>query len=253
MESGTENPPYHAPRAFTRLTIPTPSRAASTRFYSLGARLALCDISAPPMELLYETLSAMALCQVVDVGDSNAVDNFVDQVVVYYGGIDLVFNCAGVNPTPIPLEETSDKYFDKLVNANLKGVFKVTRACIPHLARSPSPAIVNVSSILGTRGSAKQSVYCATKWAVIGLTKSLALELGPRGIRVNCVAPGEVDTPTNAEMVQGGDDARERMRGKNALGRLGTPEDVVDVVVFLMSEGARYMNGSVVEVDGGMM
>jgi NAD(P)-dependent dehydrogenase (short-subunit alcohol dehydrogenase family) len=187
----------------------------------------------------------------VDVGNSDDVDEFVSRAVSDYGSIDFVFNCAGVNPTPIPLEETSDEYFDRLVNANLKGVFNVTRACVPYLARSAYPSIVNVSSILGTHGSAQQSVYCATKWGLIGLTKSLALELGPRGIRVNCVAPGEVDTPTNAEIMQGGD-AQERMKEKNALGRLGLPQDVVDVVVFLMSEGARYMNGSVVEVDGGM-
>ena len=196
-------------------------------------------------------VSIEALCAVVDVGNAEEVDEFVSRAVADLGGVDFVFNCAGVNPTPIPLEETSDEYFDRLVNANLKGVFNVTRACVPSLARSAYPSIVNVSSILGTRGSPQQSVYCATKWGLIGLTKSLALELGPRGIRVNCVAPGEVETPTNAEIMRGGD-AQERMKEKNALGRLGLPQDVVEVVVFLMSEGARYMNGSVVEVDGGM-
>ncbi|OSS45513.1 hypothetical protein B5807_10156 [Epicoccum nigrum] len=228
-------------------------RAAAAKFHELGANLALCDIDANSLKSLAESLpnSAHALCAVVNVGNSEHVDDFVSRACSDFGGIDMVFNCAGVNPSPIPLEETSDEYFDRLVNANLKGVFNVTRACVPYLAHSLSPAIVNVSSILGTRGSAQQSVYCATKWAVVGLTKSLALELGPRGIRVNCVAPGEVETPTNAEIVQGGD-AQERMKGKNALGRLGLPRDVVEVVVFLMGEGARYMNGSVVEVDGGM-
>jgi NAD(P)-dependent dehydrogenase (short-subunit alcohol dehydrogenase family) len=96
-----------------------------------------------------------------------------------------------------------------------------------------------------------QSVYCTTKFGLIGMSKSLALELGPRGIRVNCVAPGYIDTPTNAGIVKGGE-AVERMRVGNALERLGTPEEVADVVAFLMGEGARYMNGSVVEIDGGL-
>ena len=252
MESGTQNL-LTTPCALNKLTTPTTSRAATVRFSSLGADLALCDINANSLKSLAESLpeSVEALCAVVDVGDSEEVDEFVSRAVSDLGGIDFVFNCAGVNPTPIPLEETSDEYFDRLVNANLKGVFNVTRACVPHLAHSAYPSIVNVSSILGTRGSAQQSVYCATKWGLIGFTKSLALELGPQGIRVNCVAPGEVETPTNAEIMQGGD-AQERMKEKNALGRLGMPQDVAEVVVFLMSEGARYMNGSVVEVDGGM-
>ena len=165
------------------------------------------------------------------------------------GKIDFVFNCAGVNPTSIPLEDTSDAYWDRLVNTNLKGVFLVTRACLPHFSRGS--AIVNVASICGIRGSALQSVYCTTKFGLIGMSKSLALELGPRGIRVNCVAPGYINTPTNAGIVKGGD-AVERMRMGNALERLGTPEEVADVVAFLMGEGARYVNGSVVEIDGGL-
>lgn len=165
------------------------------------------------------------------------------------GNIDYVFNCAGVNPTSIPLEDTPDAYWDKLVNTNLKGVFLITRTCLPHLTRGS--AIVNVSSISGIRGSALQSVYCTTKFGLIGMSKSLALELGPRGIRVNCVAPGYIDTPTNAGIVKGGA-AVERMKTGNALERLGSPEEVADVVVFLMGKGARYVNGTVVEIDGGL-
>lgn len=161
----------------------------------------------------------------------------------------MVFNCAGINPTSIPLEDTPDEYWDKLVNVNLKGVFNVTRAAIPHLKSGAS--FVNVSSISGIRGSAMQAVYCTTKFGLIGFSKSMALELGPKGIRVNCVAPGYIDTPTNAGIVKGGE-AVERMRYGNALERLGTPEEVADVVAFLFGEGARYVNGSVVEIDGAI-
>jgi NAD(P)-dependent dehydrogenase (short-subunit alcohol dehydrogenase family) len=170
-------------------------------------------------------------------------------VIQKFGAIHHVFNCAGINPTSIPLEETTDEYWDRLVSVNLKGVFNVTRAVIPHLKSGAS--FVNVSSISGIRPSAQQAVYCTTKYGLIGFSKSMALELGPRGIRTNVVAPGYIDTPTNAGIVKGGE-AVEKMVNGNALGRLGTPEEVADVVCFLFGEESRYMNGSVVEIDGGI-
>lgn len=217
---------------------------------SLGANISLCDINADNLQAVQQEESpTLRYTQIVDVGNTEQVKSFVAATVERFGKIDHVFNCAGVNPTSIPLEETSDEYWDKLVNTNLKGVFLVTRACLPHLTRGST--IVNVSSVSGIRGSALQSVYCTTKFGLIGMSKSLALELGPRGIRVNCVAPGYINTPTNAGIVKGGE-AVERMRTGNALERLGTPEEVADVVAFLMGDESRYVNGSVVEIDGGL-
>jgi NAD(P)-dependent dehydrogenase (short-subunit alcohol dehydrogenase family) len=216
---------------------------------SLGASLSLCDINTPSLEAVASECATPTLTQQVDVGSTSQVQSFVSATLHKFSKIDYVFNCAGVNPTSIPLEETTDEYWDKLINTNLKGVFLVTRTCLPHLSRGSS--IVNVASISGIRGSAMQSVYCTTKFGLIGMSKSLALELGPRGIRVNCVAPGYIDTPTNAGIVKGGE-AVERMRKGNALERLGTPEEVADVVAFLFGEGSRYVNGSVVEVDGAI-
>ncbi|KAJ4379121.1 hypothetical protein N0V86_005164 [Didymella sp. IMI 355093] len=224
-------------------------RATALKLSFLGAKLSICDLNESFLSSLASETQTQTYTQAVDVGNTQQVNSFVSNTVQQLGKIDHVFNCAGVNPTSIPLEVTSDAYWDKLVNTNLKGVFLVTRACVPHLSRGS--AIVNVSSVSGLRGSALQSVYCTTKFGLIGMSKSLALELGPRGVRVNCVAPGYIDTPTNAGIVKGGE-AVERMRMGNALERLGTPEDVADVVAFLMGEGARYMNGSVVEVDGGL-
>jgi NAD(P)-dependent dehydrogenase (short-subunit alcohol dehydrogenase family) len=216
---------------------------------SLGATISVCDLNVSALETLASELSPPTYARQVNVGDSEQVNSFVAATIARLGRIDYVFNCAGVNPTSIPLLDTTDEYWDKLVNTNLKGVFLVTRACLPHLARGSS--IVNVSSISGIRGSALQSVYCTTKFGLIGMSKSLALELGPQGIRVNCVAPGYIDTPSNAGIVKGGE-AIERMRMGNALERLGTPEEVADVVAFLFGEEARYVNGAVLEIDGGV-
>ncbi|KAF2253672.1 NAD(P)-binding protein [Trematosphaeria pertusa] len=220
---------------------------------SLGATLALCDINYDNLEATRKLCSSSSpttpYIDDVDVSAKAEVVKFVDTTVQKLGALHHVFNCAGVNPTSIPLEETTDEYWDKLVDTNLKGVFHVTRAAIPHLA--PGASFVNVSSISGIRPSALQAVYCTTKYGLIGFSKCMALELGPRGIRTNVVAPGYIDTPSNAGIVKGGE-AVERMRNGNALGRLGTPEEVADVVAFLFSEEARYVNGSVVEIDGGI-
>jgi len=216
---------------------------------SLGASVALCDIDVSSLEAVAAACPTPSLAQRVDVGSTEDVQVFVNAILANLGKIDYVFNCAGVNPTSIPLEETSDAYWDQLVNTNLKGVFLITRTVLPHLQRGAS--IVNVSSISGIRGSAMQSVYCTTKFGLIGMTKSLALELGPRGIRVNCVAPGYIDTPSNAGIVKGGEFV-EKMRMGNALERLGTPEEVGDVVAFLFGEESRYVNGAVLEIDGGV-
>ncbi|KAI1473657.1 3-oxoacyl-reductase [Daldinia eschscholtzii] len=229
-------------------------RGTAVKLHSLGAILAITDINEAG---LAETLALCAggsnsehhTSHVLDVSNSTNVNNRVAQVVAKYGHIDHVFNCAGVNPTSTSLIETSEAHFDKLISVNLKGMFNVTKATIPHMT-APGGSYVNVSSISGWNPDAGTAVYCATKFGVIGFSKCMALELGPKGIRVNIVAPGYIDTPTNAGIVRGTPEARQRMEQGNALGRMGTPEDIAGVVAFLMSDEARYMNGSVVGVDG---
>lgn len=136
-----------------------------------------------------------------------------------------------------------------MISTNLKGLFNITRASIPHL--KSGACFVNVSSIAGLGATSGFAVYCATKYGIIGFSKCMALELGPRGIRTNVVAPGYIDTPTNAGVVKGAEAVKE-MEGAISLGRFGTAEEVADVVVFLMGEESKYMNGSVVEVHGGV-
>lgn len=186
----------------------------------------------------------------MDVTSKEDVELRVSEVVSTLGRLDHVFNCAGINPTNYALTETTDEYWDTLVNVNLKGLYLVTRATIPHIA-TPGGSYVNVSSVCGLYPQALQAIYCATKHGVIGFSKSMALELGSQGVRTNVVAPGYINTPTNSGVVRGGEYVTCMEEG-NSLGRLGTPEEVADVVAFLMSEDARYMNGSVVEIHGGL-
>ncbi|KAF3049668.1 hypothetical protein E8E11_009341 [Didymella keratinophila] len=154
-------------------------RATVLKLSSLGAKLAICDLNESSLSSLTSETQTQIFMQAVDVGNTSQVNSFVSNTIKELGKIDYVFNCAGVNPTSIPLEDTPDAYWDKLVNTNLKGVFLVTRACLPYLSRGS--AIVNVSSISGIRGSALQSVYCTTKFGLIGMSKSLSRWNSGRG------------------------------------------------------------------------
>jgi NAD(P)-dependent dehydrogenase (short-subunit alcohol dehydrogenase family) len=226
-------------------------RATAIKLSQLGATLTLTDINPSSLS---ETLS---LCEggdhfisAFDIGSTEASNAFVASIIKKYSKISHIFNCAGVNPTSLSTVSITDEYWDKLLTTNLKGLFNITRACIPHLKSGAS--FVNVSSIAGIRPTAGFAVYCASKYGVIGFSKCLALELGPKGIRTNIVAPGYVDTPTNASVVAG-KDAVESMEKQVSFGRMGTPDEVADLVVFLFGDESRYMNGSVVEINGGLV
>lgn len=229
-------------------------RATSVKMAVLGANLAICDINEASLRATAEMCANEQSkqshhVQAFDVVDTTAANNFVAAVMAKFGRIDHIFNCAGINPTQMALETVTDEYFFKLMNTNVKGTFNITRACIPHLKTGAS--FVNASSISGIRPSAGTAVYAATKAALIGFSKSMALELGPKGIRTNVVAPGGIHTPTNASVVAGAASVQ-AFADKVALGRLGTAEEVADVVAFLFGPEARYMNGSVIEVNGGL-
>ena len=185
-------------------------RATAIQMAREGAILASADINTDTLAKTLEEVSNASpnykdghTMYKVDVRSTEAVDKLVRAVVKDDDGraINHVFNCAGVSPTNINIEQTSDEYWDRLVDTNLKSVFTMTRACLPHMESGSS--FVNVSSVSGLHPSEGQSVYCTTKYAVIGFSKSMALELGPRGIRVNVVCPGAIDTPTNNSVHQG--------------------------------------------------
>ncbi|KAF7186905.1 3-oxoacyl-[acyl-carrier-protein] reductase FabG [Pseudocercospora fuligena] len=226
-------------------------RATAIKMASHGSTLALSDIN---MKGLEETRS---LCQnsenhsiaTLDVGSSSAVNEYIEKIGEGKK-VDFVFNCAGVNPTAYELTETTDAYWDKLTNTNLRGTYNITRACIPKMSAGSS--LVNVSSIMGTSVAPKYAIYCATKWGIVGFTKAMALELGPKNIRINAVAPGYIDTPSNAGVVAGAEAVKEQ-ESKVAMGRMGTAEEVADVVCFLFGDEARYVTGSVVEIHGGRL
>lgn len=217
---------------------------------SKGAHLVLCDIDRAGLIILEKELQGNHYPCETDVGRSDDCHHLVSSLTSAQelSRIDCLFNCAGINPKYCPLGDTTDEMWDQLMNANLRGIYNMTRACLPYF--KPGSSIVNMSSMAGIQASAGLSIYNATKFGVIGFSKSMALELGPKGVRVNVVAPGPIDTPTNMAILQG----REPMQGaegETALGRMGKPEEVADAVCYLLSDKSSFVNGTVLEISGG--
>ncbi|KAJ9647462.1 hypothetical protein H2204_000091 [Knufia peltigerae] len=224
--------------------------AVAKRLHTDQAQLALCDVNSAGLKQLAEDLqSPHHKVFHLDVTSSQQCQDTITNIVGDFGKIDCLFNCAGINPTTLPLQSTTDEYWDKIVDTSLKGTYLMTRSSIPHLTRGS--VIVNVSSVAGLKASAGHAIYNAAKFGVIGFSQSMALELGPQGIRVNAVAPGSIKTPTNNSVRQG-QEVIERTEQGVALRRMGTAEEVANVVVFLFSEQSSYVNGSVIEISGGL-
>ncbi|MCI7735236.1 MAG: SDR family oxidoreductase [Dysosmobacter sp.] len=184
-----------------------------------------------------------------DVSDRAAVDAMVRTAQAELGPIELLVNNAGISYQGL-FQDTSDEIWDRTLAVNLTGARNAVQAVLPHMLSEKRGCIVNISSMWGLRGASCEVAYACSKAAVIGLTRSLALELAPSGIRVNCVAPGCIET----DMVRVlGEETRAMLVEETPLGRLGTPEDIAHAVSFFASEKASFLTGQVLTADGGFI
>ncbi len=183
-----------------------------------------------------------------DVADKDQVDEMVEDVVAEFGRIDCVINNAGVWINN-PIDEITRERLQETIDINLMGTFYVCTAVIPHMKKQKSGNIINISSTAGQRGEAYYSPYAATKGGVISLTKSLAPELADYGIRVNCVAPGWVETDMSAEALKGEGSAN--IRSVIPLGRGGRPEELAGPILFMASDLSTFITGEILNVNGG--
>lgn len=183
-----------------------------------------------------------------DVGNSEQAESLVKEVLNTWGRIDIVVNNAGITRDNL-IMRMKEEEFDQVIETNLKGVFNCLKAATRPMMKQRYGRIINISSVVGVTGNPGQANYSAAKAGVIGLTKASARELSSRGITVNCIAPGFIDTDMTRELSE---EVRSELEKGIPLARLGRPEEVAMTVVFLASEGAAYMTGQTLHVDGGM-
>jgi len=225
--------------------------ATALKFAEEGAAVVVCDLKPEGVEAavaLVRARGAQALGFTANVTDREALDAMAAAVKERFGSIDVLVNNAGITKDA-RLQKMTLAQFDAVIDVNLRGVFHATQAVLPTMLAQGSGVILNASSVVGIYGNFGQTNYAASKFGVIGFTKTWSRELGPKGIRVNAVAPGFVETPILATIP---DKVLQHMREQVPLHRLGKPEEIANVYAFLASDEASYVNGAVIEVSGGM-
>ncbi len=215
--------------------------ATVAKFAAEGAIVVACDLRA-------QEVPGAAWSLALDVTDRAQVFATFAEVRQRYGRIDVLVNNAGITKDA-RLVKMSLEQFDAVIDVNLRGVFHCSQAVAEGMVAQGSGVILNASSVVGIYGNFGQTNYAASKFGVIGFTKTWSRELGPKGVRVNAVAPGFVETPILATIP---DKVLQHMRDQVPLGRLGRPEEIANTYAFLASDEASYINGAVIEVSGGM-
>lgn len=225
--------------------------ATALKFAKEGAIVVVCDLNAAAVKSVVgacREAGATAAGFDLDVANRAAVDQMVDAVLRQFKRIDVLVNNAGIT-RDARLQKMTLEQFDEVIDVNLRGVFHAAQAVVDCMIGQEAGVILNASSVVGIYGNYGQTNYAAAKFGVIGFTKTWSRELGPKGIRVNAVAPGFIDTPILSTMP---DEVLEKMRSQVPLRRLGKPEEVANIYAFLASDEASYINGAVIEASGGM-
>lgn len=228
-------------------------KAIALKLAELGANIVLnyrsSEKEALEVENEIKKMGVEAVSVKADISKLDEVENLIKASKEQFGAIDIMVNNAGITKDNLILRMKEEE-FDSVIDVNLKGVFNCLKSVTPVMVRQKHGKIINISSVVGISGNAGQVNYAASKAGIIGMTKSLAKEIGSRGINVNAVAPGFIDT----EMTQGlGDKVKEEAKKNIPLKRFGEAQDVAEVVAFLAGSESDYITGQVIHVDGGML
>ena len=223
-------------------------RVTAENFAREGARIAICDVNPEAGEAAAKALGPEASFEQVDVASTTAVSSWVEGVFDKYRQIDVLVNNAGITRDGL-IMRMKEEDWDAVISVNLKSAFNCIKAASKIMVKQRSGRIINLASVVGVMGNVGQANYVASKAGMIGLTKTVAKELGARGITVNAVAPGFIETDMTAVL---SDKVKEFMLSMVPLKRAGTPQDVADAITFLASDQAAYITGQVLHVTGGM-
>jgi 3-oxoacyl-[acyl-carrier protein] reductase len=216
-----------------------------------GADIVVSDINLEKAEETANEIRSIgqkAMAVRVDVANWNDVERMVEVILEKFAKIDILVNNAGITRDKLILRMTEEDW-DAVLNVNLKGTFHCTKAVVRYMAKQRSGKIVNIASVVGEMGNAGQANYSASKAGVIGLTKTIAREFAQRGININAIAPGYIETPMTEVLPE---KAKEELKKLIPMERLGKPEDVAEAVLFLVSEESNYITGQVLNVNGGI-
>ncbi len=228
-------------------------RATALALAREGARIAITDVAADGVKQVVAELNeiSQAIGEVADVRNKEQMVQVVKRIVAEFGGVDILVNNAGLTRPTSFLAITEEEY-DLVVDVNLKGTFLTTQAVVPAMLERGGGAIVSLSSVSGQRGGGVfgSSHYSAAKAGIMGLTKALARELSPQGIRVNCVAPSMIDTDIAGDLLTA--ERKIELAKGSLLGRLGTVDDVAKSILFLASDESAYLTGATLDINGGM-
>ncbi len=227
---------------------------AAKLYAQAGARVALTGRRADRGQAVTDAINSAggeAIFIKADVANTARVEEMVAKTVERFGRLDIAFNNAGIEGVLAPITEQTDENYDAVFNANVRGVMNSMKFEIPAMLKTGGGAIVNNSSIAGLIGMGTLSVYCASKHAVIGLTKCAALEVAAQGIRINAVCPAAIKTDMYERFVGEDEQAREYFTSLHPIGRVGTAAEVANLVLWLSSDDAGFMVGQAIPVDGG--
>ena len=227
-------------------------RSVALALASEGADIVIADFVPEAAEAVAEEIKSVgrrALAVRANVADAADAEAIVRQALDEFGRVDILVNNAGITRDAL-IPRMSEQEWDMVIGTNLKGTFNCTKAVARPMLKQRSGKIVNVASVMGIIGNVGQANYSASKAGIMGLTKTTAKELGSRGINVNAVAPGFIQTAMTDELP---DSARETISKQIPLNRLGAPEDVARLILFLCTDDSSYITGQVINVDGGMV
>lgn len=229
-------------------------RATAHAFADEGAKVAVTDFKSDGADAVAKEIRAgggTAQAWTLDVGDPTAIARVTSEVAKEFGGVDVLINNAGI-PAGVPVDhDRYDEVWDRALGVLLTAHQRMVRAVLPHLRKSSCPRIVNIASTEALGATARDTPYAAAKAGVVGLTRALAVELGPEGITVNCICPGPVRTGMTAPIPE--EDKAVYARRRTALRRYGDPEEVAHMTLSLCLPAASFLTGAVIPVDGGLM
>ncbi len=224
--------------------------AIAEKFIQAGMETIIAGRNKEKLDTAKEKLGKQCHAIVCDVSNLSSIPAFVNDIIKQFGQIDILVNNAGINMKK-EFTEVTDEDFQKVITTNLTGVFVMSREVVKHMLEKKTGCIINISSMAAQYGLPKVIAYSASKTAIDGMTRAMAVELSPKGIRVNAIAPGFIYSDMTAKALDSDPERKAKVFSRTPMGIMGQPSDIGDAALFLASDGAKYITGVVLPVDGG--